>query len=229
MTAAHSGGLGDIVYAVPVMRQLNITKIFIKRSYYYEPYGDLYRASCRLLQQAGFEVLPTSGDYHPMEFEPGLKFDYNMDKFRLQPRRGTNHIITSYNNQFKTTATFDPWLTITGSNTVEPEYSLIHLTPRWRTGSLVNWRKVLASITGKVYFIGFQNEWVEFCSRYGNIEWLPCADILEMAIFIRDCKALYCNQSVALTLAQGMDKVRYLESKPHRTNTHIKSLNEYYL
>ena len=230
-SAAHSGGLGDIVYAIPVMRKLNITTLYVKRAYYFEPYGDLFRASERLLTMNGFTVKPTDGSFPPHFFEPGLKFDFNLDESRKQPRRSTNHIILSYLNQYRLPLEgwTDPWLTVEGKNEITEPYTLIHLTPRWRTGSLVNWKKVLHNLKGKVYFTGFQYEWVEFCRLYGNVEWLPCNDILDMAILIRDCEALYCNQSVSLSIAQGLGKEYHCEFKPGKTNCMMGTKNEYKL
>lgn len=228
LTAAHSGGLGDIVYAIPVMRKLGIGRIYVKRAYYFEPYGDLYRASCRLLEQQGFEVLPTDGKYLPGKFDPAITFDINLDDSRRQPFRGRNHILISYLNQYKLPheGWKSPWLNIEGENEIKEPYSIIHLTPRWRTGSRVNWRLVMSTIKGAKYFVGFQNEWVEFCRLYGNVEWLPCNDILDMAILIRDADSVYCNQSVSLSLAQGLGKKYYLEAKPGKTNCLMFNKNE---
>lgn len=231
MIAASSGGLGDIVFAIPVMRTLGITTIYVKRSYYFEPYGDLFRASCRLLEQHGFTVHPTSGDYPPHQYDPALQFDYDLDASRKQPMRGKNHIMLSYLNQYKLAANGwkQPWLNITWVNELQPGYSLIHLTPRWRTNSKVNWKQVLQNIPEPRYFIGFSYEHVEFCRLYGNVSWLPCQDILDMAILIRDCKALYCNQSVSLAIAQGLGKDYFLEVKPTKTNCLMYTNNEHIL
>jgi hypothetical protein len=228
ITAATSGGLGDIVFSIPAMKKIGVTHVYIKEAYYYPPYGNLYLAIKDLLAQQGFIVLPTSGNYPPHKYEPGLQVDYDMDKARLQPNRGRNHIIISYLNTFNLAHDnwSQPWLNIQGDNDIEQPYTLIHLTPRWRDNSKVNWRKILHEIKGKVHFIGFQHEWIDFCTKYGNVSYLATGNILELAILIRDCEVLYCNQSVALSLAQGMGKKYFLERKPGKTNCLIYTENE---
>jgi len=230
ITAASSGGLGDIVFAIPVMRRLGVTDIYVKENYYFPPYGSLYLSIKSLLQSQGFNVHPTPGGKDPGIFDPGLHIDYNLDLSLNQRCRGSNHIIISYLNTFK--LPHDnwkrPWLSIVGEP-VKEDYTLIHLTDRWRKNSRVDWIKVLKSITGKVYFIGFQYEWLDFCNRYGFVEHLPTDDILHMAVLIQDCKVLYCNQSVSLALAQGMGKEYYLERKPGKTNCLMYTKNEHLL
>lgn len=231
ITAASSGGLGDIVFAIPIMKRLQVTDVYVKENYYFPPYGSLYLAIKSLLQQQGFTVHPTPGGDHPGVFEDGLHIDYNLDHSLSQRCRGTNHIIISYLNTFKLPHDNwkDPWLTVPGASVIDGEYTLIHLTDRWRRNSRVDWKAVLHNIPGPVYFTGFQHEWLDFCTKYGSVGWLPTQDILSMAILIRDCNVLYCNQSVSLALAQSMGKEYYLERKPGKTNCLMYSLNEHLL
>jgi hypothetical protein len=76
-------------------------------------------------------------------------------------------------------------------------------------------------------FIGFNNEYIDFCKEIGRmIDYIETEDIFEMAELIRNCKTLHCNQSVALTLAQGMGVDYWLERNPGRTNALFKTPNE---
>lgn len=230
-SAATSGGLGDIVFAIPVMKKLGVTDVHVKLNYYFPPYGNLYLAIKSLLHSQGFNVHSTPGGQHPGVFQEGLHIDYNLDHSLSQRCRGKNHIIISYLNTFNLPHDNwkDPWLHVTGPSNIVGDYTLIHLTDRWRMNSRVDWKKVLRSIEGKVYFTGFQHEWLDFCTKYGDVEWLPTNDILSMAILIRDCKALYCNQSVSLALAQAIGKDYYLERKPGKTNCLMYTQNEHIL
>jgi len=230
MIAATSGGLGDIVYSIPVMHRLGVKTVYVKESYYYPPYGNLYTAIKRLLESQGFECLPTSGDYPPFEFDPAIKFDYNMDLARRQPKRGLNHIIISYLNQFNLphTGWNTPFLKL-GSKGFAHTYSLIHRTPRWRKHSRVKWKEIIPRLESPV-FIGFRDEYKAFVEETGIfIPYMECTDILEMAYLIKDCKVLLCNQSVALTIAQGLGKEYYLERNPVKSNALFKTHNEHIL
>lgn len=223
MTAAISGGCGDVVYSIPIMRQLCVTKYFVKKNFYL--YSNLFDTCKGLLNNEGFEVESTSGDYELYKFNPAIKFDINIDEFRYQQHRGTTHIMTRMAKQFKTKQ-YDwniPWLNVEPAKHYD---NLIHLTSRWREKSKVDWRIVLSHIKGSVAFLGFQHEWVDFCLQYGDVPWLPTNDILEMARYIAGAERLYCNQSVALTLAQGLGKEYWLEKKPNKLTTVMGTKNE---
>lgn len=230
ITAGTSGGCGDIVYSIPVLKKLGVTRVYVKENWYRPPYHSLYSVMKDLLEMHGFDVLPTPGGYDPMNYEPGLHLDYDMDRFRLMRGRGKVHLMVSMLNYWglPTNRWTNPWLDVTGSAAAKPTeaYNLIQLTPRWRDNSRVNWERVFMKIDGPVYFIGFPEEHAEFCRLYGYIQHIPTDNILHMARLIRDCQALYCNQSVALTLAQGLGKKYYLEVKPGKTNTLMYSKNE---
>lgn len=233
MVAATSGGLGDIVYSIPVMKKLNVNKVYVKVNYYYPPHGNLYALSKRLLESQGFTVMPTSGAYHPITFEPSIKFDYNMDLSRNQPLRGRNHIIISYLNQFGLSHENwnMPWLKIEGEKELDKNYIIVHRTNRWRHGSQVNWTKVMDSIKHlNPLFIGFESEYDDFCKETGTkIEYKKTEDILEAAKLIKHCDAFYGNQSVGLTLAQGLGKQYWLDRAPRKTNTMLFTSNEHLL
>lgn len=226
-TAACSGGLGDIVYSIPILRELNVKDVYIKESWFFPPYISMFSAIKRLLIYEGFNPLPTKGGYGAMEYEPGLKFDYDIDDFRKQPDRGRVFIPTNMRRQFELPipVSYEPWLNMPVS---EGDYTVIHLTERWRNGSKVDWRKILFCLKekGKVVFTGFQHEWLAFCTKYGDVKWHPTNDVHEMTELIAGAKAVYCNQSVSLALSQGLGKTYYLEKKPGKTNTLMRTKNE---
>lgn len=224
--AATSGGLGDIVYSIPVMKELGVTKVCVKQSYYAPPYGSLYTAIRSLLQVEGFEVKPTDGGFPAMKYEPGLRFDYDMDRFRLMPKRGKVFIPTNMRRYFRLPSQdYKPWLTIPA---VDGDYTVVHVTNRWNGGQ-INWREILAKVDGKKLFCGFQHEWVEFCAKFGDIQWYPTDDVLDLAMVIAGAKSIYCNQTVTLALAQGLGKNYWLERNPGKTNCLIYHPNEHVL
>lgn len=236
ITALSSGGLGDIVYSIPIMRALNVQTLYVKKTHYLPQYGTLYSAICSLVQSQGFICHPYS-DLPLFQYDPTIPISFDIDRFRDQPNRGINHIMISMRRQFKL-KNDDwklPWLKIDGEFTmpegqaIEKPYSILHLTERWRGAKLVNWKKVLQGIDHKIYFTGFQHEWIDFCSHYCDIAWMPTDDILDMARLIKGAQSLYCNQSVALTLAQGMGKNYFLEKKPNKSNTLLFTENEHLL
>jgi hypothetical protein len=229
MIAATSGGLGDIIYSIPVLRKLGVDTLYVKESYYFEPYGNLYSAIKRLLLVNGINALPTDGGYPPMEYDPNLVFDYDLDIARNQKGRRVNHIMVSYHKAFNLPADgwCQPWLEVPGESNFKPPYSVNQLTNRWRKGSKVKWREVVKQIENPV-FLGFDNEYEDFCleSRTKHIPFIETEDVYQMALIIRDSEAVYCNQSVGLTISQGLGNTYFLDKNPHANNAIMRTKNE---
>lgn len=241
ITAATSGGLGDIIYSIPIMKELGVTDVWVKENYYFPPHGNLYLSIREILMMNGFNVHPTGGQWPPTIFDPELmpKIRYNMDLARRQPKRNVRHITVSYANEFQLANQKyfqKPWLTVEGESMypdlVKP-YTLITLTDRWRRNSPVDWAKVRERIQGPLYFIGFAYEYADFQRMLPktdrSIAYLPTPNLLETARLIRDCQALYTNQTAAVTIAQGLGKDYYLEVNPGKTNVLIYTPNEHIL
>lgn len=238
-TAAISGGAGDCVYAIQVMRALGVETVYVKESFYGPGEGSLYANLKPLLEVNGFKVLPTSGRYGMYDFEPGLQFDYNLDNFRFQPHRARVHIIKNQFRAFGLKVPRDyvqPWLKVKEGEDGHTAFwnkgiTAISVTQRWRDGSKVNWRRVLDKIEGEPVFLGLEVDYLAFEKETGNpgIAWWKTKDLEYMARCIRDSRALYCNQGVALTLAQGIGTPYWCEFKPRRTNTMLFTNNEHIL
>lgn len=226
--AACTGGIGDIVYSIPVLRKLQVTTLYVKENFYPEGLGSMHSVLKPLLEKQGFECLPTSGAYPFSCWEPGLKFDYDMDAWRCRPGRDRIHIIKNMLLYFRLSLGEwnKPFLKDYLLNDLQ--YNLIFLSPRWRENSKVSWNKVLhmATYSHPCYFIGHPEDYENFIKEYGYIPHRITRDLNEMAITIANCHALYTNQSVALTIAQGLGKTYYLEVKPTKTNTLFYTPNE---
>jgi hypothetical protein len=237
MIFTHSGNSGDIVFSIPLINHLTngnkIATLYIKTSQYV--YGNQYDfVKDFLLQQDGIkEVIPfTPPDNNWAYFNwPGIKKDYDLDEARNQRNRGVIHIVKRYFDAFGVVRNIDiPFLKIDELEKKEG-FAIIHLTPRWN-GLQYDWAKIYLAAKEKhnrVYFIGFQHEWLDFTLRFGSIEHLPTENLLQMARLIRDCDALYCNQGVALTIAQGLGKENYLVMNANKTNCHLGTVNEHLL
>lgn len=210
------------------MKQLGVTKYYVKRNFYYSPHSNLYETVAPLLRSQGFDVEPTSGDYKWGEFEPGLQFDYDIDSFRDMPFRNIVHIMHNMAMKFRVSKAglFNPWLSVEPNHIAD---NVIHLTERWREGSRVDWNAVRHSITGSCVFVGFVHEWENFCSKYGEIVYYRTENLLELAQVIAGAKRVYCNQTVSLALSQSMGKEYYLEKKPNKYNVLTRTQNEHLL
>lgn len=232
-TFLHSGGLGDIIYSLPTIKALGGGIVYVKPHNHRHPYGNLYELMKDILLAQDYILdvrpyVPDNGNWEFFQYRKDTPIDYDLDLARLQKKRGLIHIVKRHLDAFNVDLPGwqNPWLQVDDFYPMNEDYTLIHLTERWRGDMLIDWTKVLHSIKGKVYFIGFTYEHLDFTIRHGHIEHLQTDNIIHMARLVRDCKALYCNQSVALTIAQGLGKEYYLEQKPSKTNCLLLTPNE---
>lgn len=240
MIFTHSGNSGDVIFSLPTINYLVGGKkeaiLYIKPARYV--YGNQYDfLKDFLLQQDCIkEVLPyyppAPDDWNYFRW-PGLKYDYDLDEARHQRNRGRIHIVKRYFdafgivNQDHTKA----WLKIDDEKPAKIKYALIHLTPRWN-GLQYDWKKIYHEAIERhkeVFFIGLKSEHEDFCNRFGWIPWMPTETMLDMARLIRDCAALYCNQTCGLAIAQGLGKEYYLVKNGVKTNCHLFTSNEHLL
>jgi hypothetical protein len=208
MTASCTGGLGDIVYSIPVMRKLNIYTYLI-------PNEPIFTPIYRLLRSQEIKCFPYT-------HENAL----NIDNFRNQRQRGSKHIIQSMAAEFDVELQdwSKPWLS--NIKPVKSFQNLIHVTARWRERSFVKWDKIVPRLSSCA-FIGLPEEYEAFCiESKREIPYLETPDILAMAELIAGCDALYCNQSVGLAIAQGLGKKYFLERKPNKQNCLMFTKNE---
>lgn len=222
--AASGGGAGDIIYALSLFKKMGVETVYVKRSNYPPGLGDMFTSLKRLVESQGYRCLPTSGDYPHFKYEPGLSYDYDLDIAKNLPDRGMNHIIVSYCKQFKLPFRHPewttPWLIAPETNGNEQPYSVFFVTNRWREWSTLRWKDVYARTPGRKIFCGFPEDHNNFCIHVNDdVEFYPTIDLYDLMLVINGSRALYCNQSSALTIAQGLGKKYYLEVKPRRTNT----------
>lgn len=237
-SAAVTGGIGDVVYSIPVIRKLNITTLFIKENFYGPGLGSMYSVCKPLLESQGIECLPTVGGTPFSVFEPGLHFDYDLDAWRCRPGRDRVHIIKNMCLHYRISTSewnkpfLQPWCGGAYDPNINNGGNLIFLTQRWRENSKVDWR-VLMKDKGldwsNTHFIGHPEDYSVFCNTVINIAHVKTDNLLAMTSIIWRCKALYCNQGVALTIAQGLGKPYWLEVKPGKSNTLFYTPNEHIL
>lgn len=234
-TAITSGGAGDILISIPVMRGLGIGTLYIKESYYPQGYGSMFSALKELMEYQGFIILPTRDDGLGFDrFDPAIRYDVNMDAWRGIRGRGRDYIGISMAMWFRCALRHDwkkPWLRLDDRQTdlTGTDYTLWSLTPRWRQSDY-DWKKGYASVPGDKYFVGFESDWEAFCALVGeDVPWCKTIDFMATARLIRDCRALYCNQGVCVAIAQSIFKEYHCAFKSSKTNVRLYTNIEYAL
>ncbi len=78
--------------------------------------------------------------------------------------------------------------------------------------------------------MGFPEDHREFEREVGRkVEKIECADVLDFALLIRDCKGFYGNQSVGVVLAQSLGQEYWIERNAMKQNVLMRTPNEHIL
>jgi len=243
-TFRHGGKIGDVIYSLPTIRELGGGILYLPER---TPDAciNLYSSLRDLLLQQPYikEVREYPSDLSYMELAPGVHIDYDLDRARLQPLKGIIHIVKRYMDAFGVNYPNwkEPWLKTPGYADekrlqwygLPKEYCLINYTARHITNeqlkitSKVDWNRVLETIQYPVFFVGHDDECINFCKRYEfSVPLVRTKNIFQLARLIKDAKAIYCNQSSVLALSQSLGKTYYLEPKPMKRNCLLYTNNE---
>jgi hypothetical protein len=216
ITFKCSASCGDIVYSLIAVKEL--CKRLNAKAVYYIYHNDpvystkrsvnTYKMLKRLLEHQSY--IESCREYD------GGRVDYDLDLFRKSKRSFANNPLPLRFFDAVGLAEFEgwqePWLE-------KPSYSIhspvnyLNVTERYNDYD-VDFREVLP--LENAYFLGTEKEHEKFVEypRYLTDDLYQCAQ------FLASAKALYCNQSALLTIAQGMGVQVYL-AKDRRFNSTI--------
>jgi hypothetical protein len=210
-TFKHTGKCGDIIYSLPAIRHFGGGVLYLPEQAPEVP--NLYSNMKRLIDQQGIKCQEYAGQL----------VNIDLDLHRSHRSRGRTNMIQRYYDVFKIYKPIpDTWLHVDGPQPVQGPYSVVNVTPRFRDHSKLDWHRIIMSIPGPVVFVGTQQEHAAF----PYIPYLPTTDALDVALAIKYADAVYCNQSMVLSVAQGMGKKYHCEFKPYKTNCYFYTPNE---
>lgn len=224
----HSGRLGDIVYSLPLVKQLAETAG--EPVDYYIPSdvpsllgGDVFHPGGGLMVGPGLfsfiaPLLSVQQYLRTVQFVKSSELPANyldLDGFKSSGLNLKGGLIQGwYRKAFGVAFPIEsPWLFIPDSRRAAvPTFNvLIGRTTRFCNTS-INYA-FLNSIE-KVGFIGLKYEYEDFSERHGltSVQHVPVADALDMARRMQDCRVYVGNQSVNFAVADGMKIPRALEA-----------------
>ena len=217
-TFLHSGHLGDIIYELPVIKELaknHICHFYIQTNkkitteFYKHPSGNVF-IDDRLLNFS-LPLLNSQKFIHKAEKYNGQQIDINLDIFRDLP---VNILFNSPRWYFHITGIqvdlSEPYLDVPPHETIKNKI-VIHRTFRSRS-QFVNY-KFLNNYENLI-FTGLKNEYEDLKKEIKNLEFYDCKDFLDMARVIKACKFFIGNSSAAYALAEAMKVPRLLEAEP---------------
>lgn len=235
ISAIHSGKLGDIIYALPTCRALQINHLILNA---YTPQDDPLRSFPLehakqliplLLEQPYIKrvsIVQIDQRLEEIQTLPGIT--HNLDHFRNIARHricrkqefAADRLVGLYskdNYPVHLAENFaaslgisvdleSPWLSVSPSAT--QENILVSITHNWRTYPDSYWNALLAGLEG-VQFVGTPREYEKFASN--NLHYLKCSNHLELAAAIAGCRLFLGTVSFPYAIAEGLKVPRAVE------------------
>jgi hypothetical protein len=105
----------------------------------------------------------------------------------------------------------EPWLTISA-----PDHGrvVINRTSRYNNPAFP-WQKAVDHYSDKLLFVGTEQEHQHFQNCFGQVEYQPTKNLLEVAKFIKGSALFIGNQSCAMAIAEGLKHPRIQETCLH--------------
>jgi hypothetical protein len=212
----HSGSCGDILYSLPfVLSQGEFCDYYIYCNAPANHYtGAVHPAGKRRINVKLAEfILPLLRRQSIIinaEIWDGQPFNVNLDAFRKVGLKYESGHIPHWYFRAHQTGYFDlskRWLE--ADVVAEKNRIIVSRTSRYRCDR-INYG-YLNSLDNKVYFVGLEDEWMDFKGTVPTAEYLECKDAAELAAVIKSCSLFIGNQSLAFAIAEGLKVPRILE------------------
>lgn len=210
----HSGHLGDIIYALPVMKLLGGGVLYLSpENHYpfpgknrYAPDQSIVDNLAPFLEQQNYvwRVLYTPGFPHSSDFD--------LNSFRKFWRQPNEHFWSSiFQLHLKA---FDlqypenhPWLTVNDPVTIPGRPIVVNRTDRYLTHQFNFW-ELIQKHHEQMVFIGTQQEYELFKGLClpAQVPYHPTKNLLDVARVIAGAKVFVGNQSCPMAIAMGLGK-----------------------
>jgi len=218
--------MGDIIYSLALMQHfgggefyLHMNQIdWIGRHYYGAAPNPFHQG--RMTEQdfefmrSFFEAQPYITKFDRMNKD--TEITHNLDKFRPLFVNHPGNYIDTYAHAFgitdpeiRKTIRNSPWLYIKDPITIENRPIIVNRTARWLPPTLdpnwTTWRN--EGYDHQALFVGLPQEYDKFIQDTGwtGTEYYPTPDLLTLARLIAGCQEFIGNQSMALSLAIGLN------------------------
>jgi hypothetical protein len=238
ITVKHSGNVGDLLYALPAIKQLAFlmdekVTVLLKLNVeaHYSPGNDVHPVKDKdgkhvMLNANMFELvkpLLMAQDYIKTvkKWKEGDNVDVDLDLFRLPRQINTSagHISRWYFYHHPQLSTDLSTASIQIQNIQEDLLDKIIISRSQRYHNANMDYSVLKPIEDKIMFIGVDEEYEEFKTKFGlNVERLIIKDFLHMAECIASCKFFIGNQSSPFAVAEQLKIPRIVEVYPIAPN-----------
>ena len=216
----HSGLLGDVINALPVIKELSKThtcnlylqsnKPLPKHMIGYKHPGDSIWMTDRMVDMA-IPLLRRQTYIKKAEKYKNQKININLDLFREMP---INFNLDEVRWYFHLTGVHTdlttPYLDVEPSDTIKNKVVIMRSTRR--KNAFINYK--FMQKYSELLFIGLKHEYEDLKREVSNLNFYEAKDFLEIAQIIKSSKFFLGNSSFGFTIAEGLKVPRLMESFP---------------
>lgn len=223
LTAMHGGDMGDVIYSVPLFRELGVKRVLLDPQ---SPYRTkMNPAACAaikpLLERQGFSVEVRSDG-------PDAGVDLYTDIFREGAQDMENNHLSVTNSE-KLARGLDLSKKYLEAEPRRVADVVVNRSSRYRNPDF-DWLYLLGGLPERITaaFIGVKAEYDAFCRLTGlgnSVFYYPTADLHEAARAIAGAKVFVGNQSSPYAIAEGLKVNRIQETCLYTPNCRAQSYN----
>lgn len=215
----HSGDLGDIVYALPALRELapcslhlgpdsNTLQVNGNR-----PRNPIGREAFNFLQPL-LAVQPylTNTDYAELCHQSWTNCNTFRQRFTSKGDDLNLAIEQAKHLGVTPTAVRDAWLTAPAGGPSSP--AVLFARSARRQNHNFPWAQAVERYKHDAAFIGLPEEHDQFCQQFGSLPRLPVNSALELAQVLQQCELLLTNTTFTHAVAEGLKKKVIVELVP---------------
>jgi hypothetical protein len=233
-TFKHSGDLGDITFALPVIRAMGGGVLYL------DPEGGLNSPTVKFVNKSRTKLDAKSIDMlipilkqqpyvEDVRHWHGEPVDHDLDEFRNF--LGFNNLSDSHLAAFglPTSERDAAWIQIADPIAIPDRPIVVNRSIRYH-GNYTFWEANLPHLSPKCIFVGYPKDYEIFLYTFGHeIPYYPTPELLTLARVIAGCQLFMGNQGFPHALAEGMKKNLVNEVFQHRPAAIFKREGAHYV
>ena len=216
----HSGHLGDVINALPVVKELSKNhdcNLYLQSNKplekhvlgYKHPKDDIYMSD-KMVNMV-LPLLKSQSYIKNVRKYNNERIDINFDLFRNMPMDFNLDEVRWYFHLTGVHADLSvPYLNVKANDKIKNRVVVMRSTRR--KNLLINYK--FMNKYKDIIFIGLNDEYQDLKKEVTNLEFYECKDFLEAAEIIKSSKFFLGNSSFGFTIAEGLKVPRLMESFP---------------
>lgn len=208
----HSGDYGDLIFGMSVFKGLGKVNLYFQDRNITKRIIERLPLITDLLKSQSYigECKPHEGEvihWNASDFRQNHEYTKSLARSHFDHMRGAlkRHIVFDLRS---------PWITGIDPDPRSAGKIVIARSPRYQN-HYFRWAKIVQHFGAeKLIFVGLPEEHAAFVRAYGDVTYIPTANMMEVARLIKGSQIFIGNQSSPLALAEAMKHPRIAEVCP---------------